>query len=150
MGLRWKIKSVIQGPSDHRLRRGISTLLCRLNARRNQITRSPTQSLVTHTKHHRRCSQIIMKGLAATTTKPSWSCFGFSCSRSSIRARVRRLFERSSRNSDYPQEKRPSYRHMPIHAASGFLETTTTMEMKRMDELASRSALSTTDLLSLD
>jgi hypothetical protein len=78
-----------------------------------------------------------MKGLASSTAGSSPSCFGFGNGISSILSRIRRLFKYRSKKADYPpEEKEQSYRHVPVCAASDFLKTTTSMEMKRIEQLA--------------
>jgi hypothetical protein len=82
-----------------------------------------------------------MKGLASATAESSPSRFGFGNGISSILSRVRRLFKYRPKKADYPpEEKRQSYRHVPVRAASDFLKTATSMEMKRIEQLAQRSS----------
>ena len=92
-----------------------------------------------------------MKGLALSTTRSSSSCFGFGNGISSIINRIHRLLKYRSNETDYPpEEKRQPYKHVPVCAASDFLKTATSMEMKRVEQLAQCSERSATDLLSLD
>ena len=92
-----------------------------------------------------------MKGLASPTTRSPSRCSGFDNGTSSIFSCIYRLFKYGSKEADRPpEEKRQSYKHVPVCAASDFLKTATSMEMKRLEQLAQRSARSTPDLISLD
>jgi hypothetical protein len=73
-----------------------------------------------------------MKGLP--TSSRSSNCFGNFRSES-VLTRIRRVFKGPPRSAEYPPEKeKEPYRHVPTHAASDFLRTTTTQAMRRAEE----------------
>jgi hypothetical protein len=77
----------------------------------------------------------IMKGLPTSST--SSSCFG-NCTRKrgSILTRVRRIFKGPPRATEYLSQHEKPYRHVPTHAASDFIRSTTTPAMRRAEAAA--------------
>jgi len=82
---------------------------------------------------------------------PSLSYFSLN-DRLPFLSRLRQLFRCRPKQTEYPLEKpKEPYKHIPVCAAAGFLETATSREMKRIEELAQgRGRRSTMDLISLD
>jgi len=75
----------------------------------------------------------IMKGLP--TSPRSSNCFG-NRKRASILTRVRCIFKGPPRATEYPSHNEKPYRHVPTHAASDYIKTTTSPAMRRAEAAA--------------
>jgi len=74
-----------------------------------------------------------MKGLP--TSSKSSSCFS-DRKLGSVLSQVRRIFKGPPRTAEYPTQNEKPYRHVPTHAASDFIKTTTSQAMRRAEAAA--------------